>query len=233
MRVDSLADLQAALGPALGAAVSLGVGGPVSARGTGARPLFGGCALKTGRVHEAAGPGGRAFAAITAGLGPGPVVWIGGDDPRGGLNPTGLARFLDPDRVLSVRCQRPVDVLWAMEEALRTPQVGTVVAELASSADLTASRRLQLAAQAGGALGLCLPATARTRATAAETRWRCDPAPPDGAEALEEVWIWRLMKTRSGSPAAWKVVWHGASGAVGVVSQLAGGPAPQDRDPQA
>ena len=61
----------------------------------------------------------------------------------------GLARFgIDAERLLVVTVRRPAELLWVMEEGVRG---GGAVA------DLTASRRLQLAAENGRAAALALP----------------------------------------------------------------------------
>jgi hypothetical protein len=93
-----------------------------------------------------------------------PVLWIA---PRRKIYETlyapGLAAFgFDPyDRaagLILVRARTMTEILWAMEEGLREPGIGAVVAELpmGSVPDLTASRRLQLAAEAGGTMALLL-----------------------------------------------------------------------------
>ena len=59
-----------------------------------------------------------------------------------------------PRGLLVLRVPRPVDVLWAMEEALRCRALACVIAELTgegAEADLTATRRLALAAREGAA----------------------------------------------------------------------------------
>ena len=51
-----------------------------------------------------------------------------------------------------VRAATPRDTLWAMEEAVKTSGIAAVIGELAQdgqAADLTATRRLSLAAQQG------------------------------------------------------------------------------------
>ena len=61
--------------------------------------------------------------------------------------------------LLILRVSRPLDLLWAFEEALKSRGLAAVLAELPESgaaADLTATRRLTLAARAGGGLGLLL-----------------------------------------------------------------------------
>jgi protein ImuA len=88
----------------------------------------------------------------------------------------GLDLFgLPLDRLLILRVARPLDALWAFEEALKSPALAAVVAELpedGAAADLTATRRLSLAARAGGALGLLLRHRSAPWATTAMTRWQ-------------------------------------------------------------
>src|ERR1700730_8690489 len=83
------------------------------------------------------------------------AAWEGGT-PYG----LGLDRFgLPMDRLMILRVAHPRDALWAFEEALKCPALATVLAELpeaGDAADLTATRRLLLAAQTGGGLGLLL-----------------------------------------------------------------------------
>jgi protein ImuA len=88
----------------------------------------------------------------------------------------GLDRLgLSTDRLLMVRVAHPRDALWAFEEALKCPALAAVLAELpgaAAAADLTATRRLSLAAQAGGGLGLLLRHRLYPLPSAAMTRWQ-------------------------------------------------------------
>ena len=129
--------------------------------------------LQTGRLHEVVGsPEGAGTGFVVhllrrlmtddrgGGNGAtdhgGPVFWCA---PQVTLYPPGLAcRGLDVDRIVMVTASRREDRLWAMEESLRAPGVLAVVGELRGreSLDLTASRRLQLAADQGGAMALLL-----------------------------------------------------------------------------
>ncbi len=127
-----------------------------------------------------------------------PALWIlRGRD----LYAPGLAAYgLTPDRLVAVRAVRAVDTLWAMEEALRCSTLSAVLGEL-EGVDLTASRRLQLAAESSGVTGFLLDLSAGSGAgasggrnrlvegrraeglSAAVTRWRLDAAPSlDGEE---------------------------------------------------
>lgn len=77
--------------------------------------------------------------------------------------------------------------LWAIDAAARCPAM-VVVAD-GSAFDLAETRRLQLSAEAGGALALLArPRWERAMRSAASTRWEVDPAPPDvttGAQRWE------------------------------------------------
>ena len=120
--------------------------------------------LARGGLHEllAASPGaGAGFAAVLLGLAGGTVLWIAGGAARTMPWPPGLARCgLPPERLVLLRADRPEDAFWAMEESLRCPAVGGALLALDARQEamltLTATRRLQLAAEAGGGIGLLL-----------------------------------------------------------------------------
>jgi protein ImuA len=81
---------------------------------------------------------------------------------------------LPMERLLILRVARPLDVLCAFEEALKSRAVAATLAalpETGNAADLTATRRLSLAARTGGGLGLLLRHKPSPLPTAAMTRW--------------------------------------------------------------
>ena len=91
----------------------------------------------------------------------------------------GLRSFgLDPDRVVLVRPQTIVELLWAIEEAVACRAVAAVVADIVhphKALDFTASRRLSLRTAASGA-NVYLVRYARDReASAARFRWKITP----------------------------------------------------------
>ena len=158
--------------------------------------------LARAALHElAADPGdaaSRALAAIIAGRAGGPVFWIqlARDVQEGGqVYPYGLAALgLDPDRVFAITAATAQDALWAMEEALRAGCAGAVIGD-GLAPDLTASRRLLLAAESGSGpalivrdavvdagvgAGLAPPSCRESNATsvlAADTAGRGKPRP--------------------------------------------------------
>ena len=165
-------------------------------------------------MHEATGPGRRAFALALAGRLAGPVLWVQDARSRDELYAPGLAAFLDPARLVLARPTGALPVLQATEEALRSGAVALVVAELAEAPDLTASRRLQLAAGTGRGRGLCLLPEGRLCSNAAETRWRCAPVPgaagagPGGSGWDGARQRWEIVKNKRGRLAAWEVRWE-------------------------
>jgi protein ImuA len=169
-------------------------------RGEGPPPL------RPGRLHEVAGPAAPAFAALQAGLRRGPVIWVLPPRPAERPDGFGLAAFFDPARLILVEALQPLDVYWAMEEALRSGAAPLVVAEPTAPPGLTQSRRLQLAAEAGGGVGLLrLPESALAAHDAAETRWRASGRAADPAGAPR--WRWECRKNKRGPLGAWTLGW--------------------------
>jgi protein ImuA len=145
-----------------------------------------------------------------------PVLWIQtefalleGGMPYGlGLDQLGLAM----ERLVLLRVPRPVDVLWAKEEALKSPGVAAVLAELPEDgavADLTATRRLTLAAREGGGLGLLLRHRASPHPSAAATRWEVAgyPSESDAYGLGRTAFALTLTRNRRGPCGRWIVCW--------------------------
>ncbi len=180
----------------------------------------GGLALAA--LHEVAGTDadiehGAVAARLVAGLlarRRGMVLWA---MERADLFAPGLAHAgLHPDRVIFVEAAR--SVLLVMEEALRHVGLAAVVGEV-GRLGLTASRRLQLAAESSGVPGFALrrsrswadPALAEPNA--AVTRWRVAPLPsppplphaPHVPGLARARWQLDLVRCRGGAPATWIV----------------------------
>jgi protein ImuA len=140
--------------------------------------------------------------------------WIG----EGDLYPPGLAAYgLDPARVILVSASGPADLLWAMEEGLRSPALAGVVMEV-DRLDLVASRRLQLAAASGGVTGFLLARGRRAPAavSAAALRWRIDGLPG-------ERWRVLLERRRGGKPGGWILEKDDETDRLFVAAELADG----------
>ena len=181
---------------------------------------------KNTRTHEVCGPSAHAFAfalagQLCAGTDGRVVLWVreawGGEH----LNPAGFAAYLDPTRLLIAHAPSHIDVLASAEEALRSGRVALVVMELTQPIGLTEGRRLQLAAQSGNAMGLCILPEGMG-SNAAQTRWRCAPlfdATSQGADSTLQ--RWEIIKNKTGTIKAWDVRWDSQARRINVVSEAA------------
>ena len=144
---------------------------------------------------------------------------------EGDLYPPGLARFgLDPAAMILLSAPSPAELLWAMEEALRSPALAGVVGEV-DRIDLTAGRRLQLAAAAGGGVGFLLLRADRPPAavSTAALRWRVGAGP-------NRSWHVELLRRRGGRPGAWILEREDETDRLLVAAELGdGSAAPQAR----
>ncbi len=169
-----------------------------------------GVRLARGRMHEVMGESADIFALAAAACAGGPVVWIAPQRDVASLSPTGLQAFVDPARLILVACGDRRELLWAGETALRDRLGPCVILELKDGPDLRESRRLQIAAEESGAIGLVI-IHGRARTSASETRWQCDPGSEGG-------WDWVCTKNKRGRPAAWRASWRGEADAPDLVA---------------
>ena len=85
------------------------------------------------------------------------------------------AAGIDPARLLLVQCKYHQQVLWTLEEGLKSTALAAVIGET-GPIDLKASRRLVLAARAHGTKALLLMRSEAMPSTAAYSRWQVKPA---------------------------------------------------------
>jgi len=176
--------------------------------------------LAYGALHEFAGGGsgtvdGAAAALFAAGVAartPGKIVWC---LTRPDLFFPALAQAgLHPDRVIFVEGDKDEDVLSSMEEALGYGGLGAVVGELVRL-PMVASRRLQLAAERTGTMGIVVRRWRRQieandfgQPTASLTRWRVsvlpsEPLPVPGIGRAR--WLLELIRSRAGECAEFEI----------------------------
>lgn len=192
--------------------------------------------LQRGALHEVAGGGDGAvdgaaaalFAAGIVGRLAGPILWC---VTRPDLFAPALAQAgLPPDRVTYVEAGDETSLMACFEEGLRHGGIAGVVAEVARLS-MTASRRLQLAAEDTGALGLAVrrwrrPAEAADfgQPTAAATRWRVTPLPssplpvPGVGRAR---WFVELIRCRAGESADFTLEACDEAGRLALPAELA------------
>ncbi len=198
--------------------------------------------LSLGALHEVAGAGpdteqAAVAALMVAGLVArmqGQVLWV---TAQRDLFAPGLASVgLHPDRLLLSEAGK--DVLLIMEEGLRHAGLAAVVGEVGGRLSLTASRRLQLAAEQSGVTAIALRRSRRhddpihAEPTAAVTRWRVQAiaSPPPLAHAADTpgvgppLWQLDLTRCRGGVPATWIVKACDAQGYLHLAADLADRP---------
>jgi len=206
--------------------------------------------IATGALHEVAGSAaqvehGTAATLLSAGLlarVPGEVLWV---LEQRDIHPPALAAVgLTPERVVYVHARKPRTVLLVMEEGLRHRGLTGVVGEFSGALSLTASRRLQLAAEQSGVTAFllrrsrCFADQALNAPNAAVTRWRVAtvPSAPPLPQAAETPglgrprWRLELMRCRGGEAHAWMVEAFDATGRCRLAADMADRPAaPQPR----
>ncbi len=203
-----------------------------------ARLPGGGLAL--GALHEVAGGGngaldGAAAALFAAGImarTKGQVLWcvIRQDLFAPAIAQAGLAA----DRVIYVEAGDDKTVLACFEEGLRHGGLGGVVAEI-GKLTMTNSRRLQLAAENSGVIGIAIRRWRRQadaadfgQPTAAATRWRVSvlpsvPLPVPGVGRAR--WQVELIRCRAGESADFEVEACDAKGRLALPAHVADRPA--------
>ncbi len=207
-----------------------------------AQPLPGGLGLglARGRLHEICGPARATLAALILGESQGPVIWISPGWLTERIYPAGLAELADPGRIIFARARRPEDVLWAMEEALRSGASPLVLADLPAPPALTPVRRLHLAAETGAEaarnagrlppLGLVLTPESGG-AQGVESRWHMAAA-PSGSTLIERrsAWVLHRLRARLAPEASFRLQRKAAddTGPVRMVAEVWEGHAGQD-----
>jgi protein ImuA len=144
---------------------------------------------------------------------------------------------LHPDRVIYVEAGDDKSLLACFEEGLRHVGLGAVVAEVARLS-MTASRRLQLASEASGAMGIAIRRWRRQteaadfgQPTASVSRWRVSvlpsrPLPVPGVGRAR--WQLELIRSRGGETLDIEVEACDAKGRLALPSKLVDRPAQKE-----
>jgi protein ImuA len=195
--------------------------------------------LSFGALHEIAGGGngaidGAAAALFAAGIAArtrGKILWC---ITRQDMFAPAIAQAgLKSDRVIYLEGGDDKTVLACFEEGLRHGGLGAVIAEVARL-PMAASRRLQLAAEESGAIGIALRRWRRQteasdfgQPTAAMTRWRISslpsaPLPVPGVGRPR--WHVELIRCRAGESADFELEACDDTGRLALPSDLVHGP---------
>ena len=141
----------------------------------------------------------------------GPILWIQDRMSRreAGLpHPPGLPEGTE---LLHLIVTRPVDVLWAMEQALTCRALAAVLGEVwgnPPAIDFTATKRLALRAEAHGVPAWLIRRGAKPDLSAARERWRVrslpsDQHPFDPRAPGTALWQTELFRARFRAPGTW------------------------------
>lgn len=190
--------------------------GPLSRVQTGA----GAAVLRKGRIHEAYGPGADMFAVRGIADQACGTFWIGLYRDIQTLNPAGLQTYLDIDDLIIVEAVSRGELLWAADQALRADGGFCVILEMPDMLSLKESRRLQLAAEQGGGMGLII-LRGGVSTSAAQTRWQCAPIAAGNTPA----WDWHCEKGKNGETGAWRVTSQRGQNAKDTLHMVATAPA--------
>lgn len=189
--------------------------------------------LARGRLHEVfAGDAGESASAAgfamllalcvdrqmrEAGTAAEGLLWLRCDDAKrtsGRLYAPGFGELGgDPGRLLLAVAPDPVMLLRGAADAARCAGLGVVLVECRGNPrvlDLTATRRLTLAAEQSGVSVLLLRIDARPAPSAADTRWQVRAAPSRALEADAPgapAFDVELSRQRAGPGGRWRVEW--------------------------
>jgi hypothetical protein len=175
--------------------------------------LLGPTGLARGAIHEVLSPARRgvprlfALLLARAALGSGAIVWCcekeedtreGSASPGTWYPPAAAAMGIPAERLILLKPGDAKQTLWALAECLRCKGVSVTIARLKGKLGSLDARRLQLAAEAGGGIGVLLRSVRSGSAHgiseaghyAAATRWLVEPAP---GEALVQRWKVTLL----------------------------------------
>lgn len=131
----------------------------------------------------------------------------------GEISPAGLLELgIDPARMLLLSVNNANDGLRAANDALSCAALGAVVIEIPGSPktlDLTASRRLTLAAAQKSVTAFLLRLTAQPAASTAETRWmiRAVPSKIQNDDWGRPTFEASLIRNRRGNTGQWFMEW--------------------------
>jgi protein ImuA len=181
--------------------------------------------LPQATLHEINGTAAAmGFTAALAGrlAGSKPILWCRSSrNETGSVYGPGLLPFgLNPEQVVFVEAKKKQDLLWAMEEGLRSGQPALVVGEV-EAVSFVASRRLQLAAEVGGVTAfllntvvtkrICKKVATTSATTVALTRWVVSAEARDKSQrntTRHPQWRVDLVHCRAGVQQSWLVEWN-------------------------
>ena len=169
-------------------------------------------------VHEFICPSNESFSASSAFICgilsslklSGNIIWVSSSS---NMFPPSFTSFgINPHNIIFINPDKPKDVLYTTEEALRCESITAVITDI-RELTFKQSRRLQLATEQSRVTGFVLrnkPKLINT--TACVSRWVITPALSTPYHNLPGIgfpsWNVELQKVRNGIPQSWHITWH-------------------------
>ena len=140
----------------------------------------------------------------------GNIIWI---SPSQNMFPPSFTAFgIAPHHIIFIHIDKPKDILFATEEALRCEGISAVITDI-RDLSFKQSRRLQLATEQSRVTGFVLrnhPKSINT--TACVSRWNITPSISTSFQNIPGIgfpsWNVQLQKVRNGKPQSWMITWH-------------------------
>lgn len=138
-----------------------------------------------------------------------PSVWIA---PSKNVFPPALKTFgIDPHKIIFIQSQKPKEILWVIEEALKCDSLSAVIGEI-GEISFTESRRLQLAVEQTKVTGFLIRSNPKNLSTVSVAKWQIKHLPTDKEFNIPGLgfpgWNVELQKIRNGKPGCWQMEWR-------------------------
>jgi protein ImuA len=169
--------------------------------------------LAWNRVHECKGPSKIIFALWLAQKVNGTILWISEVHSQQTLNPDGIYPYVNPAQFLFAKMRHKEDILWSIEEAMRSAACPLIVVDISSfNPGLTPIRRINLAGRKiqENVMAVLLTSDEYEGVQGVETRWHMAPIHDD--INLKRKWRLERLKARMAPPKFWSVSHHHKTG---------------------
>jgi protein ImuA len=169
--------------------------------------------LAWNRVHECKGPSKIIFALWLAQIVNGTILWISEAHNQQTLNPDGIYPYVNPAQFLFAKMRHKEDILWSIEEAMRSAACPLIVVDISSfNPGLTPIRRINLAGREiqENVMAVFLTSDEYEGVQGVETRWHMAPIHDD--INLKRKWRLERLKARMAPPKFWSVSHHHKTG---------------------
>ena len=143
----------------------------------------------------------------------GTILWISEVHNQQTLNPDGIYPYVNPAQFLFAKIRRKEDILWSIEEAMRSAACPLIVVDISSfNPGLTPIRRINLASEKmqENVMAILLTSDEYEGVQGVETRWHMAPIHDD--INLKRKWRLERLKARMAPPKFWSISHNNKTG---------------------